>query len=372
MSDLTLTSLTIDAFRGLKDIHLESPGRVNLLVGANNAGKTSVLEAIDLLASPLDHSHWFRGALRRQGLMSSEKTSDAIRWFFPRQESGANAGEAEPLSIRGMRATGRVAMRATCEEFSRWREESPREPDEGAPVQEMIPETTMETGIKLNVSMETEQAELFPSPTELVFMDRPGVWATRRRSRPQNFRCVSLTPYSHRMERMQIANLSEATTGGMKELVVDAMRLFDPAVESVEIVAPDGVYPLLRILYRGRGSMPVEATGDGMRRVLATALAMPGSRGGVLLVDEIESALHTSVLVPVFRWIAKVCEQFAVQLFATTHSLEAIDAIIEGMRDQLDALCCYHFARRDGRIEARRYRGPHLQRIREERGLDIR
>ena len=42
-------SIRIQNFRGLKDLTIENLGRVNLLVGANNVGKTSVLEALALL-----------------------------------------------------------------------------------------------------------------------------------------------------------------------------------------------------------------------------------------------------------------------------------------------------------------------------------
>ena len=43
-----LDSLTIGAFRGLRDVKLEGLGSVNVLVGDNNSGKTSVLEALAL------------------------------------------------------------------------------------------------------------------------------------------------------------------------------------------------------------------------------------------------------------------------------------------------------------------------------------
>ena len=36
----------IKAYRGLKDIALDELGRVNIIVGENNTGKTSILEAI--------------------------------------------------------------------------------------------------------------------------------------------------------------------------------------------------------------------------------------------------------------------------------------------------------------------------------------
>ena len=44
-----ITNLEIRNFRGLKDVKLKELRRVNLLVGGNDTGKTTVLEALLLL-----------------------------------------------------------------------------------------------------------------------------------------------------------------------------------------------------------------------------------------------------------------------------------------------------------------------------------
>ncbi|BCL36053.1 AAA family ATPase [Nostoc sp. MS1] len=46
-----LKSVKIENFRGFQSFELQQLGRVNLLVGKNNTGKTSILEAIQLLCS---------------------------------------------------------------------------------------------------------------------------------------------------------------------------------------------------------------------------------------------------------------------------------------------------------------------------------
>lgn len=51
MGNLTLNSLEVRNFRAFRDLKIEHLGRVNLLVGKNNVGKTSLLEAIQLYAS---------------------------------------------------------------------------------------------------------------------------------------------------------------------------------------------------------------------------------------------------------------------------------------------------------------------------------
>ena len=46
------SSIRVERYRGIDGLVLDAPGRINLIVGVNNAGKTSLLEAIHLLAHP--------------------------------------------------------------------------------------------------------------------------------------------------------------------------------------------------------------------------------------------------------------------------------------------------------------------------------
>jgi len=50
MSNLKLTSLEIDKYRAFGHVQVAQLGRVNLFVGRNSIGKTSLLEAIWLYA----------------------------------------------------------------------------------------------------------------------------------------------------------------------------------------------------------------------------------------------------------------------------------------------------------------------------------
>ncbi len=50
MGDLILNSLEIQNFRGFQDLKIDRLGRVNLIVGKNNIGKSSLLDALLLYA----------------------------------------------------------------------------------------------------------------------------------------------------------------------------------------------------------------------------------------------------------------------------------------------------------------------------------
>src|SRR5579864_4445564 len=51
MTTLALPSLQVQGFRGFQDLRIEKLGRVNLIVGKNNVGKSSLLEAIHVYAT---------------------------------------------------------------------------------------------------------------------------------------------------------------------------------------------------------------------------------------------------------------------------------------------------------------------------------
>jgi AAA15 family ATPase/GTPase len=63
-----------------------------------------------------------------------------------------------------------------------------------------------------------------------------------------------------------------------------------------------------------------------MVRILSIVLEIVRASHGVVLIDEIENGLHHSVMVNVWEAIAFAARQSNVQLFATTHSWELIQA----------------------------------------------
>lgn len=78
-----LDRLTIGKFRGLRDLPLDDLGRVNLLVGPNNSGKTSILEAIWIFCRPLDPRVWVQAAWSREVPTAGDWIFASMEWIFP-------------------------------------------------------------------------------------------------------------------------------------------------------------------------------------------------------------------------------------------------------------------------------------------------
>lgn len=65
-----LKTVDIKSFRGIRDLSIKKLGSINLIVGDNNCGKTSVLEAIELLRSSGNLANIYRIARQREESVS--------------------------------------------------------------------------------------------------------------------------------------------------------------------------------------------------------------------------------------------------------------------------------------------------------------
>ena len=79
--------------------------------------------------------------------------------------------------------------------------------------------------------------------------------------------------------------------------------------------------------------MPIKVMGGGMVRLASIVLALSDAHNGIVLIDEIENGLHYSILPDVWKAIERAADDFNVQVFATTHSLEMIRAAHEAFKD---------------------------------------
>ena len=80
--------------------------------------------------------------------------------------------------------------------------------------------------------------------------------------------------------------------------------------------------------------VPIAGFGDGLHRALLLACALVRCRKGVLLIDEIDDGLHYSLLPKLWRFLVEGARELDVQVFATTHSKDCLEAIDLLYREQ--------------------------------------
>src|SRR5258708_5894012 len=103
-----LRELTIDNFRALRHFEMRGLGRINLIVGTNNCGKTSVLEALNLLLATTPDVLWSvlsqRGELIASALQGEVAQLDISHLFeghaLAPGQSFVVEGEGEGEAVR--------------------------------------------------------------------------------------------------------------------------------------------------------------------------------------------------------------------------------------------------------------------------------
>jgi AAA15 family ATPase/GTPase len=109
-----------------------------------------------------------------------------------------------------------------------------------------------------------------------------------------------------------------------------------------------------------------------MQRVFEIALLLGYCRNGILCIDEIDSALHKSLLVKFTEFIQTIAKEFNVQVFLSTHSKECIDAFVENEYAD-DELTAYALEENEeGKIECNFLLGNKLKQLVETINIDIR
>ncbi len=126
---------------------------------------------------------------------------------------------------------------------------------------------------------------------------------------------------------------SELDKAGDASPFVAAIREQFSDVETVSIQF-EGGQPLLHARFLGqRQQRPLELLSGGLARLSAILLAVARPTARLVLIDDIESGLHYRRFALVWRQIRDFATRADTQVFATTHSLEALDAAADAMAD---------------------------------------
>ncbi|MEH1917792.1 AAA family ATPase [Nostoc sp.] len=387
-----LESITIHQFRGLRDLELKDLGRINLLVGINNSGKTSVLEALSIYCHPLDIRAWLSTARQReQDIRARTPLIDALRWLFTNHTSFA----VEPYKpIILISSTGLFPVKrliASYEEMEGIRLSegnntiniSGTNDEEIGNDNEQEIETEDSPGVRKEIDLKIEILKddhlltlLGESPT---FVEYFSLWEDEplyrlSGTREPSLNTATVTPSSHRSAIGQFRLLSEARFQNFKSDVVKLLQQMDTNISDIEILlSPESISSQFNIYIQHEklGLAPISSFGDGIRRLLHIALKLASVKGGILLIDELESTIHTEALQSSFQWLVKWCTEMDVQLFATTHSLEAVDALLEVTESDSD-LVLYRLEPKEEKTRVIRHDGHRLRRLREELGQEVR
>ena len=353
MGNLILNSLEVHNFRGFQHLTIERLGRVNLIVGKNNIGKSSLLEALQLYArrgSPeliwdilgtRDENRQPTSRLSRDVAKIEDLLASLKYLFHGRKEI---KGYLDPILIGPANSPEKTLSITIGWYGSRIDEEGNRkmqllEPEEYNLVDNPNPRFTIQMDDQQKVSYPLRLDPLAPSrliEAELkeigsVFVSADGLDIDKEQDLVL-WDGVALTP--------------------LENEVLHALRIIAPGVEGLNFL---GDIPSARLRMRRNttssrdrvpiptvkiagidGRIPLRSLGDGMQRILGIVLALANAQDGILLIDEIENGIHYSVQLELWQLIFQLAHRLNVQVFATTHSWDCIEGFQKAAHENTD------------------------------------
>ena len=154
--------------------------------------------------------------------------------------------------------------------------------------------------------------------TDVVFFeDRP----RRTNFKGQHWLCRSAltSPFSVNLPETLARCNRYSLEAGTKQQIIDFIKKrVDPGLRNIELV--DRFNRFLVSHDDFDKALDLALFGEGVRRVFEIGLLFAGVRGGVLLIDEFENAIHTELLVEFTRLVQELAVELNVQVFLSTHS----------------------------------------------------
>lgn len=313
----TINKFCIEQYRGINNLKIEQLNQINLIVGDNNCGKTSVLEALQLFRTSGNLANVYRIARQRESTfrVSANSIYENFICMFPHDGSNLKiqiSGECNENEISFQLEGTQKKILIDAKELNRFIFNKTED------ISEELETDTFDGLISYRYGEEKRE--------EIIGINRFSRLSGTPMSKLDEFDIVYVSPFEH-LKGNTIGRI--ITNDGYKNICLKALQLFDSEIEDMMIFRSDiGNRPVEYLKHRRLGNMPLSTFGDGIKKVLVLSNAIARAKGGVLLIDEIETAIHKKYYDDIFRFIVKACKAFDVQAFITTHSIEAIDGLL--------------------------------------------
>jgi predicted ATPase len=311
-------TVEINNFRGFKSAELQNCKRLNVIVGANGSGKTALLEAFFLAAGSsaeiaLRARQW-RGFDAAQTSGTTDQLDDALWgdlfYNFDRKAKLSIALHGTPAHEVELKVKFLPQQEVLVPLPTR------RNRDDLSPKVETFVQTA---GVSFDWAGPYRRkvvsvARLEDGKLRFSSSNDPAITAA--------FFAASV-PYATSETAIRFSELSKRMEVG--EVVRNFREMF-PGVEDVSMELSGGAPMLFAKIESQQRKIPLNLLSAGMTKLSALLFAIPSLENGMILIDEIENGFYYKILPAVWKAIYEFSVRYNVQVFASTHSQECLNA----------------------------------------------
>lgn len=300
---MKLSKLEITKFRGIQHLNIDDLGMVNVFLGGNNVGKSTLLEAIFMIAglsNPMLPS--------QINVIREVQHGDLahLKYIFHKVQLNEHP-MIKGITFDDKHRSVEIATVLGVKSPNNDKNLMGFASNDGAPI----------NGLEL-ICNDGSQPEY---STKLINENGKLSIVSTIQQITENIRAV-LIP-SNSKEGNVIESYSELVRRQLKESIIKALNNFDARILNIEALA-DGLY----LQFQGIDELlPLSMAGDGVRRFLGIVAYVIDPTTDIVLIDEIENGLHYSAYAKLWESLILSAISNNVQLFVTTHSSETLSCL---------------------------------------------
>lgn len=324
-----INNLKIKNFRCFADFFLERTGRITLVSGRNNVGKTALLESIFLVYGAANPDAFIKLNMIRGNFISVFHPDIVWEHFF----HDRNMDEALSISLNDNKGHISATLKRN-QQYSGLL----------LPQQNLnMPLPILPSSYPLEITRNSRGKEsigrFLPVQNGLTLSwDAPPEEGDRG--------AVSYIGVSPASEQNLAMEYGPVVKAGNKDKLLEILQYMEPEISDISTVAEET--PRLYARKRNGPMLPLSSMGNGICRLVQILCALLGQNASIVLVDEIDSGIHYSFFPELWSTLVKLARDCQLQLFATTHSRACLEGAAEAF-DETGEDCLYIRLGKDAR-----------------------
>jgi AAA15 family ATPase/GTPase len=294
--------IAINGFRGITELSLKDLRKINIIVGKNNCGKTSILEALFLATNPGNPNLAIRTNQFRE---INEINENSLRVLFCQQAQNTQIEIVATLNLPNEIRHLTITPIFSSDDF----------------IVSSSEDIHKFNGISLKCCYQSDNKDKKINISKSWLMTKG---SEIERQFAESGKVLKALYLSSTLEHKIFGSiLHEIIMKKETSQIVEVLAKIDSSIMALSLgidgtVLVDTGYDRL---------IPLGAMGNGFIKVLAIIIAIKNFNNGIVFIDEIENGLHHTSQLTLWKAILEASQRFNVQIFATTHSIENLSAV---------------------------------------------